>query len=80
MRPCWIAILERQIPSSTIDVVKSLATLKPYVHSSEGLALLELDKGNLSTAAQIGQARARIEHLAALEMLRCQKAGDLPQA
>ena len=66
--------------SSTIDVVKSLATLKPYVRSPEALALLEIDQGNLSTAAQIGQARARIEHLAALEMLRCQKAGDLPQA
>jgi hypothetical protein len=57
-----------------------LATLKPYVRDPEALALLEIDKGNLSTAAQIGQARALIEHVAALETLRCQKAGDLQQA
>jgi high-affinity iron transporter len=66
--------------SSTIEVAKSLATLKPYVRDPEALALLEIDKGNLSTAAQIGQARALIEHVAALETLRCQKAGDLQQA
>jgi high-affinity iron transporter len=66
--------------SSTIDVVKSLATLKSYVRSPEALALLEIDKEHLSTAAQIGQARARIEHIAALETLRCQKAGELLQA
>jgi hypothetical protein len=34
----------------------------------------------ISAEAQIGQARARIEQVAALEMLRCQSAGDLPQA
>jgi len=66
--------------SSTIDVLQSLGTLKPYVRTAEALALLEIDKGNLSTAAQIGQARARMEHVAALETLRCQKAGDLQQA
>jgi hypothetical protein len=60
-------------PSSTVEVAKSLATLKPYVRDPEALALLEIDKGNLSTAAQIGQARALIEHVAALETLSVRK-------
>jgi high-affinity iron transporter len=66
--------------TSTIDVVKSLAGLKPYVRTSEALQLFDIDQGNLSTAAQIGQVRAGMEHVAALEMLRCQSAGDLQQA
>jgi high-affinity iron transporter len=66
--------------SLTTEGVKSLAALRPYIRTAEALQLLEIDQVSLSAAAQIGQARARIEQVAALEMLRCQRAGDLPQA
>ncbi len=65
---------------STVDVAGLLEGLKPYIRGAEALPLIDSDRGSLSTAAQIGQARAQIEHLAALEMLRCQKAGDLQGA
>ena len=66
--------------TSTIDVVETLKGLKPYVHTPEALKLLEMDGESSSSAAQIGQARARMEQVAALEMVRCQKAGDLQGA
>ena len=68
------------VSTSTIDVVGTLQGLKPYVRTAEALQLLDLAVENSSSAAQIGQARARIEQVAALEMLRCQKAGDLQGA
>ena len=68
------------VSTSTIDVAELLDGLKLYVRTAEALQLLDIDKGSLSAAAQIGQARARIEQVAALEMLHCQKAGDLQGA
>jgi hypothetical protein len=63
--------------SSTIDVVETLQGLKPYVRTPEALQLLGLGEESSSNASQIGQARARMEQVAALEMIRCQQAGDL---
>ena len=68
------------VSTSTIDVVGTLQGLKPYVRTVEALRLLDLALENSSSAAQIGQARARIEQVAALEMLRCQGVGDLQGA
>jgi high-affinity iron transporter len=66
--------------TSALDITKSLGELKPYVRTTEALQLLEIEKRDLSLAAQIGEARARMEHVAALEMVGSQKAGDLRQA
>jgi hypothetical protein len=66
--------------TSTIDVVHTLQGLKPYVRTPEALQLLDIGVENSSNAARIGQARARMEQVAALEMLSCQKAGDLQGA
>ena len=65
---------------SAIDVVETLRGLKPYVLSPEALKLLEMSGERSPGAAQIGQARARMEQVAALEMIRCQKVGDLQGA
>jgi high-affinity iron transporter len=66
--------------TTTIDIVETLQGLKAYVHTPEALQLLSLGGDNSSTAAQIGQGRARLEQVAALEMIRCQQAGDLEGA
>ena len=66
--------------ASTIDIVETLQGLKPYVHTPEALQLLSLSGDNSSSSAQIGQARARLEQVAALEMIRCQQSGDLQGA
>ena len=71
---------ETAVPTSAIDVARPFDGLKPYLRTPEALQLLDIEGEDLSTAARIGQARARIEHMAALEMLRCQKAGDLQGA
>jgi high-affinity iron transporter len=62
------------------QISASLATLKPYV---EGYASSDAEKNlsepvsaQLSAAAQIGVARARLQHVAALAMLQCQSSGN----
>jgi high-affinity iron transporter len=62
----------------------SLATLKPYVEGyAESGAEKILDapvSSQLSSAGQIGVARARLQHVAALAMLQCQQSGNFDGA
>jgi high-affinity iron transporter len=62
------------------QISSSLAALKPYVEGySDPAAADVLDEplpAQLSSAGQIGIARARLEHAAALAMLQCQKTGN----
>jgi high-affinity iron transporter len=62
------------------QISSSLATLKPYVegydNSDAEKFLSEPISPQLSSAAQIGIARARLQHVAALAMLQCQKSGN----
>jgi high-affinity iron transporter len=66
------------------QISSSMATLKPYV---EGYAQSDVAKildepisPQLSSAGQIGIARARLQHVAALAMLQCQKSGNFSGA
>ena len=66
------------------QISSSLATLKPYV---EGYAASDVGKildapvpSQLSPAGQIGIARARLQHVAALAMLQCQQSGNFDGA
>jgi high-affinity iron transporter len=74
------AYADTPTPTPATPVTQILSELKSYVQEPEALKLLQIDPAKLSTAAQIGQARGRLEQVAALEMLRCQESGDLPQA
>jgi high-affinity iron transporter len=74
------AYADTPAPTSASAVTQVLSELKPYVQDPEAVKLLQIDPAEFSTAGQIGQARARLEQVAALEMLRCQESGDLPQA
>src|ERR1700677_1099274 len=74
------AYADTPTPTSAGAVTQVLSELKPYLQDPEAVKLLQIDPAELSTAAQIGQARARLEQVAALEMIRCQESGDLAQA
>ncbi len=62
------------------QISASLANLKPYVEgygeSDAGKILDTPLPAGLSSAAQIGVARARLQHVAALAMLQCQSSGN----
>jgi high-affinity iron transporter len=62
------------------QISSGLATLKPYVESygesDAGKILDEPLPAQLSAAGQIGVARARLQHVAALAMLQCQSSGN----
>jgi high-affinity iron transporter len=66
------------------QISSSLATLKPYVEGyAESAAEKILDapvSPQLSSAGQIGVARARLQHVAALAMLQCQQSGNFDGA
>ncbi len=66
------------------QISASFATLKPYI---EGYAVADADQilnapipAELSAAGQIGVARGRLQHVAALAMLQCQKSGNFSGA
>ncbi len=56
-----------------------LESLRPVLHDPAALALLTGDPAS-SPAVQVGSARARLQHVAALEMLRAQQDGQLDAA
>jgi high-affinity iron transporter len=62
------------------QISTGLANLKPYVEgygeSDAGKILDAPLPAGLSSAAQIGVARARLQHVAALAMLQCQSSGN----
>jgi high-affinity iron transporter len=62
------------------QISSGLANLKPYVEgygkSDAGEILDAPMPAGLSAAGQIGLARARLQHAAALAMLRCQSSGN----
>jgi high-affinity iron transporter len=66
------------------QISASLATLKPYVEDyadSGAEKILDAPVATqLSPAGQIGVARARLQHVAALAMLQCQKSGNFSGA
>ncbi len=66
------------------QISSGLAKLKPYVEgygeSDAGKILDAPLPAGLSAAGQIGVARARLQHIAALAMLQCQGAGNLTGA
>lgn len=53
--------------------------LRPGLQDPASAALTHLDPA-IGAAAQVGEARARLQHIAALEMLRCQGAGQIADA
>ena len=57
----------------------ALDALRPVVHDPLAVALLDVDPGK-PPAVLVGESRARLQHIAALEMLRCQSGGQLAQA
>ena len=66
------------------QIATGMASLKPYV---SGYAESEAEKmlnaplpAGLSAAGQIGAARGRLQHVAALAMLQCQQSGNLAGA
>ena len=66
------------------QIAAGMAGLKPYV---SGYAESEAEKmlnaplpAGLSAAGQIGTARGRLQHIAALAMLQCQQSGNLAGA
>jgi high-affinity iron transporter len=66
------------------QISSGMATLKPYVESyAESDAGKILDAplpAGLSAAGQIGVARGRLQHVAALAMLQCQSSGNFSGA
>jgi high-affinity iron transporter len=66
------------------QITAGMASLKPYV---SGYAQSDAEKmlnaplpSGLSAAGQIGVARARLQHVAALAMLQCQQTGNIAGA
>ncbi len=66
------------------QITAGMASLKPYV---SGYAQSDAEKmlnaplpSGLSAAGQIGVARARLQHVAALAMLQCQQTGNIAAA
>ncbi|MET0253910.1 MAG: FTR1 family protein [Terrimicrobiaceae bacterium] len=70
--------------SSSGDLMLSsqgLARLAPYLKGQESQRLIETaSDGGASISAKIGCQRALLQHIAALEMLHSQRAGDVPAA
>jgi high-affinity iron transporter len=66
------------------QIASGFATLKPYVEnyaaSDAGKILDAPVPSQLSSAGQIGVARARLQHVAALAMLQCQSSGNFSGA
>ena len=56
-----------------------LEPLRPLVHDPAAAALLDGDSAQ-PPAVQVGNARAQLQHIAALEMLRSQQSGQLNEA
>jgi high-affinity iron transporter len=68
----------------TAQIAAGMASLKPYLSDyaqsdAEKMLSAPLPSG-LSAAGQIGAARARLQHVAALAMLQCQQSGNLAGA
>ena len=61
-------------PGEGAKLTGLLEPLRSVVHDPEAMALIGGD-GGLTPAGQVGAARARLQHIAALEMLRAQQAG-----
>ena len=60
---------------------QGLARLTPYMKARESRQLIETaSDSKASITAKIGRQRALLQHVAALEMLNSQRAGDLPAA
>ena len=60
---------------------QGIARLAPYLKSPESQRLIETaSDGEASIPAKIGRHRALLQHIAALEMLISQRAGDIPAA
>src|ERR1700744_2929211 len=70
--------IEKNLPG---QISASFSVLRPYIEgyetSAAGKILDQPLPEKFSPAAQVGMARARLEHIAALAMLQCQKAGNL---
>lgn len=65
-------------------LLTTLAVLKPYVEGYDDSGAAQILNApipaQLSNAGQIGVARARLQHAAALAMLQCQKSGNISGA
>lgn len=61
-------------PDAATRMAGLLDPLRAVVHDPAAVALLDADP-SLLPAAQVGAARARLQHVAALEMLRSQREG-----
>ena len=66
-------------PERTGEPGKIFDTLRADVQDPAAVALTNLDAAQ-SPAAQVGVARARLQHIAALEMLRGQQSGKIDDA
>ena len=70
--------------SSSGDLMLSsqgLARLAPHLKGQESQRLIETaSEGGASISAKIGCQRGLLQHIAALEMLHSQRAGDVPAA
>jgi high-affinity iron transporter len=65
------------------QISANLATLKSYVEGysdADAAKILDEPMPQISDAGQIGIARARLQHVAALAMLQCQKSGNFDGA
>jgi high-affinity iron transporter len=66
------------------QIASGMATLKPYVEGYANSDAAKILDGpippQLSAAGQIGIARARLQHVAALAMLQCQQSGNFSGA
>ena len=70
----WTSKATRCCPDEGTKLAGLLEPLRAVVHDPATAALIAGD-GGLSPAGQVGAARARLQHIAALEMLRAQQDG-----
>ncbi len=77
------AVLDTQsgplTPEQTAALPRLLDGLRPAVQDPASAVLLDLPTG-VTPAALVGEARGRLQHVAALEMLRAQKDGRISEA
>lgn len=74
-------VLAGQPPAQDDRVEAALAMLAPWIKGGEAGDLLKAPMpSGASPAFKMGLARGRLQHVAALEMIRCQAAGDLVEA
>ncbi|MBV9657426.1 MAG: FTR1 family protein [Verrucomicrobia bacterium] len=66
-------------PERAEELSQIFEPLRAGVQDAAARALAQLDAA-LPPAAQVGAARARLQHIAALEMLRAQRAGQIADA